>query len=231
MMPKPCAGTFTGRLWLLAVTAVTIAACSSVSPTPELPAGAPPSFPIERFVGGQDYRIVSGEITLKVYRSGRLARLGHNHVITSNALAGWISFRDKPFAELYLPVAALIVDDPDARRAASVGFESIPSERDIAGTRRNMLGDKLLAAEKHPFILISLSALDADTAKAEITVAGQQSSMSLPVTVTTESNALRASSTFQLSHDALGLTPFSALGGAITVADEIDVEVALVGAR
>ncbi len=219
------------RLWLLATAAVVLTACSNISPAPALPEGAPATFPIERFVAGRDFQVVSSKLTIKVYRSGRLARLGHNHVITSDALSGWVSWGERPFAELYLPVASLVVDDPAARAVAGDGFESVPSERDVAGTRSNMLSDKLLAAEEHPFLQISLTAQDADTATAEFIVAGRQSSASVPVTVTIEGRELTATSTFQLSHDALGLTPFAALGGAITVADEIDVAVTLVARR
>lgn len=219
------------RSWLVGLTVLLTAACSSVSPPPALPEGAPSDYPIERFESGRDFTVVSGEITLKVYRSGRLAKLGHNHVITSDALEGWIHFGDSLYAELYLPVAVLVVDDLQARAAAGEGFESVPNERDIQGTRRNMLSAKLLAAQEHPFLRISVSAVDDDTAQADFTVAGQQSSKNVPVTVSVEGDELSASATFQLSHEELGLTPFSALGGAITVSDEIDVEVSLVGRR
>lgn len=219
------------RVLVCAIAALLITACASVSPPPPLPAGAPADYPNERFEEGRDFQIIDSDVTLKVYRSGRLAKLGHNHVITSEALAGWIHWGETPYAELYLPVTALVVDDPAARARAGEGFESVPSERDVAGTRSNMLGDKLLAAEKHPFLRISLTAQDSETARADIIVADRQSSASVPVTVTVEGSKLTATSSFQLSHDALGLTPFSALGGAITVADEIDVEVTLVARR
>ena len=56
--------------------------------------------------------------------------------------------------ELEFSVANLVVDDPMLRSTLGADFASVPTADDIAGTRGNMLGDKVLDGEKYPRIRI-----------------------------------------------------------------------------
>ena len=68
------------------------------------------------------FRIVPShsKLTVKVYRAGALASLGHNHVIDSRAVDGFVYLADdisRARADLFVPVASFVVDDAaDARR-------------------------------------------------------------------------------------------------------------------
>jgi hypothetical protein len=82
-----------------------------------------------------------------------MQKLGHNHVITSAALTGTIQMREPAAAssfELSLPLESLVVDDDAARARAGADFSAPVPEKDREGTRRNMLGDKVLNAALQP---------------------------------------------------------------------------------
>jgi hypothetical protein len=92
-------------------------------------------------------------VDILVYRGGTLARLGHNHVMTSKAVTGrvWVhSQLAKSGFELAFPVAELIVDDAQARRAAGAEFPPEIPQADKEGTRKNMLRTEVLDAEHFP---------------------------------------------------------------------------------
>ena len=93
-----------------------------------------------------------------VYKAGALARLGHNHTIAVGDLSGNVTVnRDdsaKSQFDLQFSVADLVVDDPALRGTLGEEFASVPKADDIAGTRTNMLSERVLDGEKHPQIRI-----------------------------------------------------------------------------
>src|SRR3954469_12087129 len=88
------------------------------TPAPSVAAGFPPSFPTDfytRVAPEARYRVdpARTRLTLKVYRTGALASLGHNHVITSGRTDGFIYLADdlaQARADLFVPVETLVVD-------------------------------------------------------------------------------------------------------------------------
>jgi hypothetical protein len=229
------------RRALLTVLTGLLTACATAPPVPELPGAVPDDFPGERYRQntGSVLRIDGGRLVLKVYRGGRLKHLGHNHVITSDAIAGllWLSAGASAgtdadaangYADLYVPLASLIVDPPAARQAAGPDFSSEPSDRDREGTRRNLLGPKVLDAANHPYLRATIDLTSSQTGKVMFGVAGKQTSHNLPFAVERQPDgSLTVSASFELTHEALGIRPFTALGGAIAVADPIRVAVTL----
>jgi len=179
------------------------------------------------------YRVdVEGsDIRLLVHRAGALSRLGHSHVISVGQIAGTISVHpdlEQSSFELEIPVRGLVVDDPRLRREEGDEFSTEPSERDIARTRANMLGERVLNAEQYP--LIKLTGTGSTGAGPEfvldvsIELLGRVVELSIPTTLRLDGNRLEATGTFRLSHRALGMRPFSAMAGALRVADEMDLK-------
>lgn len=165
----------------------------------------------------------------QVYSAGTLASLGHNHVVSAPALRGEVTVEPNLADSsllIEMEVADLVVDDPDLRAQLGDDFASVPSENDKAGTRRNMLSERLLNGERYPLMRIRGSALSSsgDTHRLTLAVdiAGQTVELSAPVNLTVGDDRLLAEGTFQLTHADLGLRPFSALMGALKVAEEID---------
>ena len=164
-----------------------------------------------------------------VYKAGALARFGHNHVISIDDFTGAVTVNtadlSKSRFELEVPVTNLKVDDPTLRSQYGEDFASVPSADDIAGTRNNMLGDRVLKAEEYPALRITgtgpIGAGESQMLQITVELLGHSVDLSVPTKVTLTGHTLEASGEFDLSHADLGMTPFSALAGALQVADQM----------
>ena len=100
-------------------------------------------------------------VTVLVRRAGPLARLGHDHVITSADETGSVWLGNAPADssfELTLPVERFDVDLPAARAAAGLEFAAPIPDDARAGTRHNMLRVEVLDGEHFPTITLRSSA-------------------------------------------------------------------------
>jgi hypothetical protein len=221
------------------------------APTPataSTPATAPPPAAAHE---GKPYDIVSADslLIVRVYRGGALASAGHNHVIASHDLSGAIYVPADPLRssfEVHIPVATLTVDEKELRaRELSPDFPADVPESARQGTRRNMLGDALLDAAHHPEIVLralrltnpaaapgqSAPATGAVTntllARVAVEVRGAERAVEVPVSYRLTGDALEISAQFPLRQSDLGLTPFTAMLGALAVQDEMRVSLQL----
>lgn len=179
--------------------------------------------------GARVYRVESGNslVAVRVYRGGRLAKLGHDHVVSSQEPGGFID-ADKGRADLYVAVESLAVDDPAQRAAA--GFESTPSESDIAGTRSNML-EKVLEAERFPFVVLRIRAVERGAVQAELSLHGVTRALSIPAKIDAGAERIEASGRFAVNQTDFGIAPFSVLGGALAVQDRVELWFAIRAGR
>lgn len=165
----------------------------------------------------------------QVYKAGAFARFGHNHVISAANYDGTVTLASDPSDsgfELTIPVADLVVDNPQLRAQKGEDFASVPSEDDIEGTRHNMLSERVLNGDVFPELSISgrnLSAVGEDASiDVSIGILGRQVDMTLPVSVEIDGRTLVASGNFKLTHEDLGMKPFSVMAGALQVGNQID---------
>ena len=164
-----------------------------------------------------------------VYKAGTLARLGHNHVISVADLTGTATTNaGDPSAsrfELEFHVQALTVDDPKLRSGLGPDFSSVPSADDIAGTRKNMLSDRVLMGEKYQTIKVTgvgpSGAADAQTLEITVELLGRKVPLIVPTKLEMHGDDLTASGEFDLTHSALGMMPFTVMLGALQVADNM----------
>src|SRR5213594_4405843 len=174
-----------------ALASTMLAGCALLlrEPAPA-PAGPPADFPEGYYRealgrGKPVFRVDSREslVVIEVRRSGSLARLGHDHVVASHEVVGYVA-PDEGRADLYVALWRLAVDEAALRTEA--GFDTQPAESDIEGTRANMLG-KVLEAEKFPFALIRVSGADASqrdvTLSVEITLHGSTRTLRAPARI------------------------------------------------
>ncbi len=171
------------------------------------------------------------DIRLLVHRAGALSRLGHSHVISVGQIAGTVYVHpdlEQSSFELEIPVRGLVVDDPRLRREEGDEFSTEPSERDIAGTRANMLGERVLNAEQYPLIRLTGTGPTGDGPEfvldVSIELLGRVVELSIPTTLRLDGESLEATGAIRLSHGDLGMRPFSAMAGALRVADEMDLK-------
>jgi len=242
--------------------ALLLSACPLPPHAPAGPvAGAPPPAAAETPAPheGVPYDIVADEslLTIRVYRGGTLASAGHNHLIALHALAGTVyvpeDVRRSSF-EARIPVAELTVDEA-ALRTQEHSPDFPPDVPDAAreGTRRNMLGEALLAGERNPQIVLRALRLepapsaagDAGAAggartsgaaggtgtvlaRVQTTVRGELRAITVPVSYRLAAGSVTASGEAPVRQSDLGLTPFSALLGALQVQDEMRVRFRIV---
>ena len=182
---------------------------------------------------GRPYDVVSNEslLTLLVFRGGPLAKAGHNHVIASHALRGTFyvpAALARTTFDVHFPVAELTVDEAVLRaKENEADFPPGVPESAKDGTRKNMLGAALLDAEHYPDIDLRSSGLEQSgsqwIAHVKVTVRDHESSIAVPVRYEPQGDEIVVSGEFPLEQTDLGLTPFSALLGALQVVDEMKV--------
>lgn len=219
----------------LAVVAALIAGCAPPLPRPAEPLEQEPAdFP------GEIYRaaIARGEpvfridparslVVIEVHRAGSLARVGHDHVVASHDVQGYAA-PDLGRSDLYVPLGRLVVDEPELR--AEAHFDTQPSEADIAGTRENML-TRVLEIDRYPFALVSVSGImpgvvpgaDGPALDVALTVHGTTHTTRTPVKIENQGDEITVTGTLVVQQTDFGIVPLSILGGAIQVANEVNL--------
>lgn len=225
------------RILLLAASAALLTACPKpVRPPQHAP--AVPAAPVE-IRDATVYEIDPLESTLHVlvYRGGALARLGHNHVMSVRKMQGRLwshtTTANSGF-DVSFPVAGMIVDDPEARRAAGSEFPPDVPDADREATRGNMLR-AVLDAERFPVITLrSVSIAGPPTnpqVMARITIRNASRDVLLQPTVSIETDRLIVRGELDLLQSDFGIKPFSAALGALTVQDRLHVKFDVVARR
>ncbi len=186
---------------------------------------AAPSGPYER------YEVVASHVEIRAFRDGPMATLGHNHMISSDALTGSIDLRD-PVSDtrftLELPLASLVVDDPALRSAAGTEFAKEVPQADREGTRHNMLGPSVLDAARQPVLRLTAESMDGGPAeflaRVRVGLRGEERIIDVPLSVQISDRKIGVHASFKLRHADLGLTPFAVALGALRVRDEIEID-------
>ncbi len=210
------------------------------APGPPAAEAARPPVSVEAPTGYTRYRVVSAESVVRVlvYRDGPLARLGHNHVLSSNALQGDILVGDQgqePRVSLVLPVASFSVDEASLRAEEGEDFPGAVDADAISGTRKNLLSEPLLDAASFPEIRLTSRQVTGSGPDYTLTVAievkGQTHDLQVPVRVEPGAKELLATGAFTVTHQQLGLAPFTVMGGLLSVKDEIKLRFRIVARR
>lgn len=186
------------------------------------------------------YPLHHAQLTLHVGKTGKLARLGHNHLISGKLIgSAWLDAQGTLHASAQIKVNDLVVDDPNRRKAqlaaGNTNYTSVPTAKHIRDTRANMLSEKVLNAATYPDITATAMAASAAAEFAHANSGRLNTEFSFTVKTTTHvqtatlnwhrsNQSIHWQATLTLSHQQLGLTPFSALGGALRVADELKIE-------
>lgn len=205
-------------------------------------AGQPeiPPLPPADLSGAKVYAVSAADshVNILVYRGGALARLGHNHVMTSRSVQGrmWVhpTLARSGF-ELSFPVNDLVVDDPQARAAAGSEFPPQIPQADRDGTRKNMLRAEVLDGAH--FATVSLRSVrvsgtvQSPTIGTRITIKGVTRDVDVPAQVVLTDSRLSARGEFDITQSAFGIAPFSIGLGALTVQDKLHVEFSIVALR
>jgi polyisoprenoid-binding protein YceI len=230
----------TGKFLLALLPVALIAACAQPKWVPGDTAAPPlPERVYQQAArkGDAVYRVdpQQSRIFLRTGRDGPMKAAGHDHVIASTDVDGLVLLsRDpgKSRADLRLPLQRLVVDDPANRER--FGLEPELPESAIEGTTRNMQ-DKVLESSAFPWAVVDVQVLSMQGAQADldvsVTVHGTTFDYRVPAVLAIDSERLGVSGTMTVSHADFGLTPFSAAGGLLRVADDIEVVFDLVAVK
>lgn len=232
------------------VAVLALAACQS--PAPQPPTSGPASTPAPsidlaaeygrlRDTGAAVYRAdpATSDIRVYVYRGGRAAKLGHNHVLSVPAFEGFAVFDGSDVAsarfDLSFRFDALVIDDPALRENTGGNFAGARSESDIEGTRRNMLGPRVLDADKHPELRIRSLRIEGDwplpVARIAVDWHGVTREHDVLLQMDRTDEQLRARGELVLRQTDHGVTPLSIFAGTVTVQDPVGVRFELSATR
>jgi polyisoprenoid-binding protein YceI len=213
-----------------------LAGCQTRPPAAHIPkpapAPAPATEPVAIPEGARQYAVMPEESWLQVlvYRGGSMARLGHNHVVASHHLAGAVFATNDPTQvrfDIQIPVNELTVDEPSMRELAGADFSAAVPQSARDGTRKNLLSEPLLDAERFPTIALrgtgAAAAGEGFELGVAITIKDQVHEVRVPLTLKREDGVLVATGEFPLKQSELGLKPFAVAMGTLTVLDEMRV--------
>jgi hypothetical protein len=214
----------------MVVAGAVLAACAVQVPRPpeskdQQPAGFPDAFYQSSAQSGRVVFAIDPArslLVIEVRRGGSLAQLGHDHVIASHNVRGYVAPNERR-ADLFIRLDELVVDEPELR--AQAAFDTQPTEAAIAGTRNNMLAN--LQASEHPYAVIAVAGVQTDAAgtslQATIALRGVTRAARIPVQIEQSSEQLTVMGRMSLQQSNFGIVPLSILGGALVVQDRVDV--------
>lgn len=163
-----------------------------------------------------------------------MAKFGHDHIVASRDVQGYLLLGDNNScrADFYAPLNQLIVDDPVLRNQAKL--VTSPSEKDIAGTKTNMLIS--LQAAEFPFVQLQsrdcAGAMAGQPVATSIGLHGVFQEQQLTMTVTQpDADGIIISGRFAILQTDFGIEPFSVFNGLLKVEDRLEISYQLVARR
>jgi hypothetical protein len=234
-----------------AAVAITLLSCTVISPTSPTSGASLTSgdrqtelkaeYSALNGASGKVFTLDPGQSTVRIYvfRGGRAAAVGHNHVLSAPRFVGFFYLpatgAENGRFDLAFRLDQLEIDNPKYRSALGNAFSSILSPEAIKGAREHMLGVNNLQADKFPFVRVHSLQITGESpkfaAKVQIEMHGQQRAMWIPLTVEGLPEHLVVAGSFVLRQTDFGVQPYSVLGGFLAVQDEVVVEFKLLGDR
>ena len=208
-----------------------------VARTGELPA----DFPVGRYEralaqGAAVYRVDPEGSLLQIVagRDGALARMGHDHLVASRDLQGYLMLTADAThlqADIVAPLDRMSVDEPGLRADAGLPAEVPDDARE--GTRANMLAS--LEADDYPWVSVGTDALlpgqGAREVGANLSVIvilhGVSREIEVPVSAVIDADHISAETAFTIRQTDFGVEPYSVFGGALRVKDELSIRARL----
>jgi hypothetical protein len=179
----------------------------------------------------------SSVVRIYAFRGGRAARLAHNHVLAAPQFTGFFYLPPGGASEsrfdLEFRLDQLEIDNPAYRAVLGSAFSTKLSTADIAGSRKHMLGEENMQADRFPFVRIHSLQISGDgtkfAAKIQVELHGQKRDMWIPLDVEGLPGRLSVTGSIVLRQTDFGAHPYSVLNGLISVQDEVVVEFKLNG--
>jgi len=181
---------------------------------------------------------MASAIRIYVFRAGKAAKVGHNHVLSAPQFTGYVFLpTDGAMAarfDLEFRLDQLEIDNLAYRSALGPAYASLLPPGAIEGTRDHMLGDENMQADQFPLVRVHSVQLAGEfpkiAAKVQVEMHGVTREILVPLSVEGLPEHLLVSGAFVLRQTDFGVQPYSVLGGLLAVRDEVVIEFKLVGA-
>ena len=223
------------KLSIAVCCAIILSSCSKSIKQLETPV-LPDQFAIERYTSTNSTSVfkvdsLQSDVMITVRRGGLMAKLGHDHIVSSRQLQVFILMdqdNQSCQADFYIRVHLMEVDNPQLRAQAQM--QTTPSDKDIVGTRINML--KSINAKQFPFVQLrsaDCSEIFTNSSVAiEIQLHGVTRNQQIDFNWHRDkAGVLTAQSTFSLLQTDFNIAPFSIMNGLIKVEDKLEIDVQL----
>jgi len=223
------------RITRIAALALSLALTSCVThetTKPVAPTAGAATYPKDLH-GARLFRVSSADssVHILVYRGGTLASLGHNHVMSSTAITGYV-WLGEPLTssgfDIVVPANDLVIDDNGARAAEGDDFPLNISDSAREGTKRHMLEDVQLDGEHYPFITLKAVTIVGTAAAPQITfnltLKDQTRAITIPVELESSERQLHVRGEFEIKQSDFGIKPFSVAMGAMQVQDAVKIK-------
>ena len=160
-------------------------------------------------------------VIIEVRRAGPVSWLGHDHVVVSRDLSGYISL-EEGLADLFIPLEKLVMDEAEIR--IETGYKTQLSKKDIEATFLNMQ-NKTLESGRFPFALIHVIRASANRPEMNMSISlhGITRTYEVRANIEKVSNGVSVDGRMSLKQTDFGISPISVLGGAIQVQDKLDL--------
>ncbi|MFX4227824.1 MAG: YceI family protein [Porticoccaceae bacterium] len=161
--------------------------------------------------------------------AGALGRFSHKHLVAITRIQGQVSITPEGHSAhlVVRPEDFLVDDDTERARAADPEFRESVRKDIQTGTRKNMLGARLLDVEQYPVIEVAVQ-LDrlssSPLLNVSVHILGERRDLQVPAILQVDEQQLGVTGYFELSHADLGLQPYTAMGGLLRVADQLRVQ-------
>ena len=173
-------------------------------------------------------------VEVRVFKAGLFSTFAHDHLLQWKGLSGSIVVEadgqeaGEPVRyalRLQLPVAELLVDDPEARRAA--GMKGVLSETQRREVSNNMLAADQLDGKTHPFIgttgnLVEKKGLPT-VARVNLRIRDIDNPFDTAVTLVRKDGGILATGGFSILQSDFGITPYNTGLGTIAVKDRVKI--------
>jgi len=187
------------------------------------------------------YKLKNGGMSIRVYKSGVLSKVAHNHVVEAVSWMGSAAFDPaKPEScKIAITVVTnkLRVDAPRARnRIKEPGFDSIIGEENRKKIKENMFDEGQLNVSKYPEIkFLSTSCKKTKgkyTINGKFTLRGVSRNISVTgAKVVVKDGGIHIIGNFSIKATDYGFKPYRALGGAISNKNTMKVVFGLKGKK
>jgi polyisoprenoid-binding protein YceI len=172
----------------------------------------------------------SSSLTIQVFRNGVLAILAHDHILAADGIAGRVLYDaasvQRSSLQLSVPVASLIVDDPEHRKRA--GLDGTISQSNISSIRDIIMSADYLDEPIFPRVVATAVKVKGELPVLSVGLSARikqtEKVYTVPVRVALDGDTLRATGELYLAHSDFGMKPYTSLLGLISVQDLVLVK-------